>query len=97
MNVEVDTAPAANASTKIIDKDRITTLRAERTEDVLLHSKSGKSRGESYARFYDYMKKATETVGWTHKDWSRWAGENNDQLWRQRRNRRRHQHQYDRR
>ena len=44
MNVEVDTAPAANASTKIIDKDGITTLRAERTEDVLLHSKRRNKR-----------------------------------------------------
>ena len=95
MNVEVDTAPAANASTKIIDKDGITTLRAERTEDVLLHSKSGESREESYARFYDYIKKGMDN--WTHKDWCQWAGKENNKFWKRNRNRRRHQHQYDRR
>ena len=92
MNVEEDTAPAENTSTKIIDKDGITTAGAETAVDVY-HLKSGESKEESHARLYDYIKKATDTNGWTHKDWSRWAGENNDRIWRRRHNRRRHQHQ----
>ena len=62
MNVEEDTATGENVSTKIIDKDGITTARAEATEDVL-HFKTGESKEESYARYYDYLKKATENPG----------------------------------
>ena len=96
MNVEEDTATAENTSTKIINKDGITTARTEATEDVL-HFKTGESKVESYARYYDYIKKATEKSGWTHKDWRSWAGDKNYQLWGPRSNRRRHQHQDDRR
>ena len=73
MNVEVDTAPAANASTKIIDKDGITTAGAEKTNDVL-YLKSGESKEESYARSYDYIKKLGVGL-MTQKDWSRWTRE----------------------
>ena len=87
MNVEVDTTTAANASTKIIDKDGITTAAAEKTDDVL-HLKSGESKEESYARLYNYIR--TTKDGWTHRDWRIWAEDQHNQIWRQRRNRRRH-------
>ncbi len=87
MNVEVDTAPAANASTKIIDKDGITTAAAEKTDDVL-HLKSGESKEENYARLYNYIRKAKD--GWTHRDWRIWAEDQQNQLWKRNRNRRKH-------
>ena len=45
MSVEEDTAPAENTSTKIINRDGITTAEAETIEDVY-HLKSGNKRGE---------------------------------------------------
>ena len=83
----MDTATAENASTKIIDKDGITTAAAEKTDDSL-HINTGESKAERFARLYNYIRKAKDR--WTHRDWRIWAKDQHNQIWRQRRNRRRH-------